>query len=218
MENYRNIRVLIAEDDYLVGVMIKGLLEQIGYKVVGEATNGREAVEMTKSLQPTVVLMDVRMPDMDGIEATQHIYKECPTPVVVLTAYESSKLVEQATQAGAGAYLTKPLNLQEVTRAISISIARFEDMMAVRRLNKELEIKNEELKIKNKQLQDALDKIDTLSGLLPICASCKKIRDDKGLWHEIEEYIRQHANVDFSHSLCPDCLERLYPDFIDSKE
>lgn len=68
------------------------------------------------------------------------------------------------------------------------------------------------------ELKDALDKVKTLSGLLPICASCKKIRDDKGYWNQIEIYIGSHSNAEFSHSICPDCLKKLYPDFIDSKK
>ncbi|MDM8520099.1 response regulator [Anaerolineales bacterium HSG6] len=204
MLNNRKIKILIAEDDYLVSMMIKGLLEQIGYTVIGEAVNGEEAVEMTESLKPSIVLMDVRMPGMNGIEATKLIYERCPTPVVMLTAYESSELVEQATEAGAGAYLTKPLNMQEVTRSISIAMARFEDMMTVRRLNKELEARNQ-------QLETALAEVNVLSRLLPICASCKKVRDDDGYWQKVEKYLHERAGIEFSHGFCPDCLTRLYP-------
>jgi len=133
-----NVRVLVAEDDYLVGTMTKGLLEETGYIVVGEAANGLEAVEMTQSLHPDVVLMDIKLPHMDGIEATRRIYESCPTPVVMLTAYDTLEMVEQASAAGAGAYLVKPPNVREMERAITIAIARFGDMMELRRLNAEL--------------------------------------------------------------------------------
>ncbi|MDY7079141.1 MAG: response regulator [Chloroflexota bacterium] len=129
MNNQGNIRVLVAEDDYLVGEMIKGLLEDSGYAVVGEATTGLEVIEMVQSLRPDVVLMDIKMPDMDGIEATRLIYERCPTPVVVLTAYETEVLVEGATEAGVGAYLIKPPNAREIERAITISLARFDDIV-----------------------------------------------------------------------------------------
>jgi len=88
--------------------------------------------------------------------------------------------------------------VRELERAIIIAIARFEDMMKLRRLNAEL--------------QDALKKVQTLSGLLPICASCKKIRDDQGYWQQVEVYIRDHSDVEFSHGLCPDCVKSLYAD------
>ena len=132
MNNQGNIRVLVAEDDYLVGEMIKGLLEDSGYAVVGEATTGFEVIEMVQSLRPDVVLMDIKMPDMDGIEATRLIYERCHTPVVVLTAYETEVLVEGATEAGVGAYLIKPPNVREIERAITISLARFDDIVKLR--------------------------------------------------------------------------------------
>ena len=110
--------VLIVEDNPLVGEMIKGLLEEAGYTVVGEAADGFEAVEMTQSLRPDVVLMDIKMPGMDGIEATRLIYERCPTPVVMLTAYDTPEMVEEASAAGAGAYVVKPPYGREMERAI----------------------------------------------------------------------------------------------------
>src|SRR6185503_10306114 len=123
-----------------------------------------------------------------------------PTPVVMLTAYETPALVKQAASiAGAGAYLIKPPKARELERAITIALARFDDLMALRRLNEEL--------------QAALAKVKILSGLLPICASCKKIRDDGGYWQQVEVYISEHSEAEFTHGLCPDCLLKLYPDF-----
>jgi len=141
----KNIRVLIAEDDHLVCEMIKVELQKVGYAVVGEATDGLETVEKTASLQPDVVLMDIKMPDMDGLEATRRIYEHCPTPVVVLTAYETADLVKEASAAGVGAYLVKPSNAREIERAITVAMARFGDLMELRRLNAKLETRNEEL-------------------------------------------------------------------------
>lgn len=145
MNEAQKIRALIVEDDTLVGEMIQGLLEEIGYLVVGKALDGVEAVELAKAVQPDVVLMDVEMPEVNGIEATRQIMKECPTAVVMVTAHESPSLVEQAGAAGVGAYLLKPPGGREMERAITIAMARFEDMMKLRRLNEELERRNEEL-------------------------------------------------------------------------
>lgn len=145
MSKRRDVRVLIAEDSYLVSSMIRGLLQELGYDVVGEATNGVEAVEMTQSIRPDVVLMDIRMPDMDGLEAARRIHGSCPTPVVVLTSYETAELVAEAGAAGVGAYLTKPPNAREIERAIIIAMSRFADMMELSRLNAELQAQNEEL-------------------------------------------------------------------------
>jgi signal transduction histidine kinase len=145
MNGQKGIRALIVEDDYLVSEMIKGLLQDVGYVVVGEAINGLQAVEMTQSLSPDVVLMDIKMPDMDGVEATRRIYRCRPTPVVVLTAYETPELIERATAAGVGAYLVKPPDANEIERAVTVALARFEDMMELRRLNAELQERNDEL-------------------------------------------------------------------------
>ncbi len=139
------IRVLIADDKYLVGEMIQGLLEDAGYSVVGRAINGKQAVKMTASLRPDVVLMDIRLPGINGIEATRQIQDQCPTPVVALTAHEDLELVEEATEAGVGAYLIKPPDIREIQRAIKISMARFKDLLTLRRMNETLEARNGEL-------------------------------------------------------------------------
>ena len=204
MTLHKDIRVLIVEDDSLVSEMIQGLLESMWYIVAGRAMNGLQAIEMTQSTRPDVVLMDIELPDIDGIEAARRIYESCPTPVVVLTAYDTPELVEQASAAGVGAYLLKPPDAHEMDRAIAIAMARFDDLMELRRLNAEL--------------QDTLAKIKTLSGLLPLCSSCKKIRDDDGYWHQVEVYIRDHSEAEFSHGLCPECAKKLYPEIFGDDE
>jgi AmiR/NasT family two-component response regulator len=210
MKHPQDIRVLLVEDDYLAGEMIKEILAETGYSVLGRATDGSQAVEMMNNFaedgRPDVILMDVEMPHMDGIEATRLIQEKYPTPVVMLTAYETPELVELASQAGAGAYLVKPPRQSDVERAIIITMARFDDMVELRRLNTELHDRNEEL-------ESALSKIETLSGLLPICADCKKIRDDDGYWQDVAVYIRDHSQAEFSHGICPDCAQELFPDY-----
>ncbi len=198
MEKNQKTRVLVAEDDYLVGETIKRALKQIGHDLVGKASDGVEAVEMAASLRPDVVLMDIHMPELDGLEASRQIQEHSPVPVVILTAHESQSLVEKASEVGVGAYLIKPPNPAEIERAITVAVARFDDMMELRRLNTEL--------------KEALAKVKTLGGFLPICANCKKIRDDKGYWTQIEAYIRDHSEAEFSHGICPGCTKELYPD------
>lgn len=196
---HRDLRILIAEDESLVMEMIAGIIDELGHTVVGTARNGVQAVEMTRDLKPDVVLMDIKMPHVDGLEAAHRITESCPTPVVVLTAFETPDMVEQASVAGVGAYLTKPPNVREVDRAITIATARFADLMSLRRMNAEL--------------RQALLTVKRLSGMLPICAHCKRIRDEQGHWQDVEAYIRDHAEVEFTHGLCPDCTVELYPDY-----
>jgi AmiR/NasT family two-component response regulator len=205
MRRQKRVRVLIAEDDFLVSEMVQGMLEEIGYTIIGKATSSQQAVDLTQRLRPDVVLMDIGMPDTDGIHATELIQASCPTPVVVLTAYETSELVERASVAGVGAYLVKPPQARDLKRAIIIAMARFDNMLELRRLNAEL-------KARNQELQEALDQVRTLRGLIPICQACKKIRDDQGYWHQVEDYVENHSDAAFTHGLCPDCSRRLYPE------
>jgi PAS domain S-box-containing protein len=132
MKHQHNIQVLIAEDDFLILEMLDRALQKGSYNVVGKAVNGVEAVEMTQSLRPDVVVMDIKMPRMDGLEAARRIRNTCPTPIVVLTAYDTRELIAEASEAGVGAYLTKPLSVYDLDRAITIAIARFDDMIALR--------------------------------------------------------------------------------------
>ncbi len=198
MPTKETISVVIAEDESLVADIIQHQLEFIGMKVVGRATNGRQAVELTRTLRPSVILMDITMPEMDGIAATEAIAKECPTPVVILSAHETAEDVARATAAGVGAYLVKPPQGPELERAIIVAIARHADLLELRRMNHDLD--------------QALKDVKTLKGLLPICSGCKEIRDDKGYWSRLEVYFMQHTEVRFTHSLCPTCCKKYFPD------
>jgi light-regulated signal transduction histidine kinase (bacteriophytochrome) len=142
-----------VDDDILVIEAIQDILERLECTVVGEAVNGIQAVELTESLQPDVVLMDIEMPHMDGLEAARQIQAHCPTPIVILTAHESPTLIAQARDAGVGAYLVKPVRAREVERNIAIARARFADLMELHHLNQELEARNAELKVRNEELQ-----------------------------------------------------------------
>lgn len=194
-----NRGILIAEDESLVAEMIQGMLEERGHTVIGVAVDGNQAVSMATALQPDAVLMDIHMPGCDGLEAARRIAETCPTPVVVLTAFETPEMVDRASEAGVGAYLTKPPNARELERALTIAKARFHDLMELRRINH--------------QLTEALSAVRQLSGLLPICSNCKRIRDGQGAWQELEAYIHRYSGAEFTHGICPDCSSDLYPNY-----
>ncbi len=214
MKREKPIRVLIAEDEFLVGKEITRILKDIGYEQIGIAQNGEKAVEMTRSLHPDIVLMDIKMPKLDGLQAARQILEACPTPVIILTAHESKEFFKKASETGVVAYITKPPSKIEIERAVTIALARHQDLLELQHLNRDLKSHKEELEKK-------LAEIKTLKGLLPICAKCKKIRDDKGYWNLIETYIEQHSEAFFSHGMCPNCSEELYGDqdwYIDMKK
>ncbi len=138
----KNLTILIAEDDFLVSEMIEGELIEEGYEVIARATDGISAVELTQSLRPDIVLMDIRMPKLNGLEASRKIMDCCPVPVIILTAYENRDIIIDAGEAGVGAYLNKPLDPLELEKAIIISRARFKDIMDLREKNKKLDEAN----------------------------------------------------------------------------
>jgi len=146
------LRVLIVEDDFLVGEKLRGILESLGHVVVGEAADGGEAVELTRTLKPDIVMMDVHLPTLDGIAAARRIAETCPTPVVALTAYESTDLIAGAGEAGIGYYLVKPATAQEIERSLNIAVARFEDLKKLRRLNTQLQAEIAERKRMEQEL------------------------------------------------------------------
>ncbi len=145
MNSKPNTRVLIVEDDAMVAEMIKGMVIQEGYTVVGAVCDGRAAVAAVLCLRPDVVLMDLEMPEMDGIEATRCIQATCPTPVVVLTAYDDMQLTTDAADAGVGAYLIKPARGRDLARAITVAQARFSEVRALTAMNADLTAQNQDL-------------------------------------------------------------------------
>jgi AmiR/NasT family two-component response regulator len=191
-------RIVVAEDDFLVGTEVVRLAESLGCDVVGVARDGAQAVAMVKAQAPDLALLDIQMRSVSGLEAARRIRDECPVPVVILTAYESPELVREASEAGVGAYLTKPPERSEMERAITIARARFADLVALRKANL--------------ALQRALDEVRTLSGMLPMCCFCKRIRTDEGYWQQVDAYICSHTNALVSHGFCPECAQKHYPE------
>lgn len=125
------LRVVVAEDETLIRVDIVEILTGQGYEVVGEADNGQKALELATELEPDVVLMDVKMPIMDGITAAEHIARDKIAPVVLLTAFSQRELVERAREAGAMAYVVKPFNENDLVPAIELAVARFDELRAL---------------------------------------------------------------------------------------
>ena len=126
------MKILIAEDETIIRLDLRTMLEERGFDVVGEALDGQQAVELARELEPELAIMDVRMPKLDGIEAARTILAERPIPIVMLTAYGQEELVSRAIEAGVFGYLVKPFREQDLLPAIAAARARHDELQAVR--------------------------------------------------------------------------------------
>ena len=148
-------RVVIADDESIIRMDLREILDDLGYLVVGEAGDGRSAVNLGRELRPDIVIMDVRMPDLDGIEAAKILTEERIAPVLLLTAFSQRHLVERAKEAGVGGYIVKPFRESDLAPAIEVALARFEEF---RTMEKEVD-----------NLKDALESrklVDRAKGIL----------------------------------------------------
>ncbi len=126
-------RVVVAEDEALIRMDLVEMLREEGYDVVGEAGDGQVAVELAESLKPDLVIMDVKMPRRDGIDAASEIAAKRIAPVVILTAFSQRELVERARDAGAMAYLVKPFSISDLVPAVELAVSRFREVTALER-------------------------------------------------------------------------------------
>jgi len=126
------VRVVIAEDEAIVRLDLKEILEEEGYEVVGETGRGDEAVKLVRELEPDLAILDIKMPGMDGLAAAREISAEQRSAVLILTAFSQRNLIEEARDAGALAYLIKPFQRSELVPAIEVALGRFQEMKALR--------------------------------------------------------------------------------------
>lgn len=126
-----SLRILIADDESLRVMSLRGQLETLGHKVVAEASNGKEAVRLAEELRPDLAILDIKMPEMDGIEAARQITAARPIPIILLTAYSERELAERAASANVSAYLMKPVSEQDLLPAIALAVSRFKEFQAL---------------------------------------------------------------------------------------
>jgi phosphoserine phosphatase RsbU/P len=191
------MRILVAEDDITSRLILENVLKKWGYDVISVA-NGNEAwIELHKPDPPLLALMDWMMPGRDGVEICREIRKaeknDRSIYIILLTGRDSKKDIVVGLNAGANDYITKPFDNEELQARIAVG----------RRV---VELQTQ-LTQHVQKLQQALDHIKTLQGILPICSYCKKIRDDQNYWTQVESYISKITDAKFSHSICPDCYE-----------
>ncbi len=141
------LRILIADDEPLIRLDLKNMLESLGYEVIAEAGDGVSAVEAARTLKPDVAILDIKMPGMDGIDAANTLHSERIAPVVLLTAYSDMDLINRAKEAGVFAYLVKPFRESDLRPAIEVAISRYKEFLALEEEVGELEDKLETRKL-----------------------------------------------------------------------
>jgi len=193
-----NAGILIVDDQEVNVLLLERMLRGAGYLSISSTMDPNEVCDLHRKNRYGLILLDLLMPGMDGfkvMEGLKEIEEGGYLPVLVITAQPDQKL--RALQAGAKDFVSKPFDLAEV-------LARVHNMLEVRLLYAEL--------------QKALEQVKLLSGLLPICMWCKKIRDDQGYWNAIEHYLGQHSEAEFSHGICPDCKRKYSGEMLDKEK
>ena len=191
------MKILIAEDDFTSRIMLTGILKMENYEVTA-TVNGVEAWNvLQKPDAPALVILDWVMPVMGGMDVVRQV-RALPTdrpPYIIMLTIKGEKTdIIAGLGAGANDYLAKPFDPGELQARVAVGrrMVEMQDSLAA----------------KIEELQQAFDEIRTLRGIVPICAYCKKIRDDAGYWSQVEQYVSKHTEAKFSHGICPECFER----------
>ena len=198
------MNALIAEDATTTMLALTAHLKKWEFSVTA-VDDGVKAFECLKSAEEALlVLLDWEMPEMSGPEVCERIRALADTPphyVIMLTGRSEVDDVVAGLDAGANDYIQKPFHPAELRARVEVG-SRMLVLEAA-------------LASRVEELEKALAEVKTLSGLIPMCAGCKKIRNDTGYWDEVEAYMMRHSDMTFSHGLCPDCIVKHYPDYAD---
>jgi DNA-binding response OmpR family regulator len=196
------MHILIADDDRVGATILKSSLERLGHDVL-VAYDGHEAWRLLQHDDTiAMAILDWMMPGMDGLELCRLIRQDAGHAhlyVIMLTARSGQSDVVTAIDSGADDYLTKPFDPEELRARVGVGlrIVTLQRGLADRVV----------------ELQEALSKVKQLSGLLPICSYCKRIRSDENYWEQIDRFVSEHSEAEFSHGICPPCLERVRVEF-----
>jgi len=196
--------LILLVDDNLSNLQRLGNLLEDKYKTA-TVTDGPEALAFVRKKLPDLILLDIMMPGMDGLEVCEKLKADTGTkdiPIIFLTARTDTESIVKGFEIGAADYVTKPFRQSEL----------------IARIKTHLELQNarDEQKRLIAELQKSLGEIKTLRGLIPICSFCKKIRNDENYWEQVEVYVGRHTGAQFSHSYCPSCMKKHYPEFYDN--
>ncbi len=197
------MKVLVAEDDLVSQHVLVTVLENWGYEV-DAVDDGRKAWQILQNEdRPMLAILDWMMPEMSGVDVCRQLREiktDTPTYVIMLTALTTKDHIVEGLEAGANDYVAKPFDMAELKARLHVG-QRVIDLQTA-------------LSDRVNELQEALNHVQVLQGILPICMHCHKIRDDKETWLRIENYLVEHADVQFSHGICSDCMDEHYSELM----
>ncbi len=205
--------ILIVDDSQDQHLLLRTVLTKAGHTDIQAVDSAQAAFDLLdiegRDPPPAIdlILMDVLMPAIDGVTACRRIKHQSrlrDIPIIMVTANNDLNNLAEAFAAGAIDYITKPVNGIELLARVASALT----------LKKEMDCRKAreaELLRSRDELQRALNEVKVLRGLIPICASCKNIRNDNGFWQQIEEYLAERSEAEFSHGLCQPCIKKLYP-------
>jgi len=196
------MKILVAEDDRVSRQILTTSLAKWGYEVIVTFDGTQAWEELQKSDAPVMAILDWMMPGLDGIELTRRartLVRPVPPYIMLLTARADKECIVAGLETGANDYLTKPVDLNELRARVHVG-------------RQMIEVQTQ-LAHRVQQLEQALTDVQTLHGLLPICCYCKKIRDGQDYWQEVEDYLADRGDVQFSHGVCPSCTTGMKAQF-----
>jgi DNA-binding response OmpR family regulator len=197
------MRVLIAEDSRSYRKILASNLHKCGYELI-QCSDGDETWdELMKNDAPQLIILDWMMPGKSGVDICRDLRKLNDNSfryIILQTSCDNQSDIIEGLEAGADDYIIKPYNYTEFEHRVKAG---------ARIVKLELSLQK-----KINELQNALDNVKQLQGFLPICAWCKKIRDDKQYWHSLENYLEDHSDAVLSHGICPDCRKEHFPQYI----
>jgi len=191
------MRILVAEDGKVDRLRLEKILSEWGFEVESFRDGNKTMARLSEPDPPRLCILDWVMPGIEGTELCRRIREKFPEEsfyLIILTARQGIDNVIEGLSAGADDYVTKPFVSRELRQRIDVGVR----VLGLEQL----------LSKKVNQLEEALEDVKSLQGLLPICSYCNKIRNDEDYWEKVETYITRHADVEFSHSICPTCYEQ----------
>ena len=196
------MKALIADDDRTATILVRRTLERCGLDITVVHDGDAAWTVLSAPEPPSLVVLDWMMPSVEGLELCRRVRHDRPTAniyIILVTSRESRADVVSGLDAGADDYLVKPFDHEELRARVQVGM-RVVNLQA-------------SLATHVSELQDALSKVKQLSGLVPICSYCHRIRNDDDYWQQMEQYVSQHSDAQFSHGICPECFTKVAAQF-----